>query len=179
MSMMEDTIFLPGKLIHPGRNGQTFHHMCSTLTLASKEHYRVLGRVVDGDPSGQAAAPLVVQPMAHHLRARLDRLCILLVSSPAWSTVLTAELTCPSAIMKVYALLTLHETGWGTRAGVGDRKSHLSFLLGRTLPVARADNATATIATQAAEKPLPPVGHVNYGESRQNSFDIEMNGRKH
>ncbi|KZT22568.1 glycosyltransferase family 2 protein [Neolentinus lepideus HHB14362 ss-1] len=24
------------------------------------------------------------------------------------------------AIMKVYALLTLHETGWGTRAGVGD-----------------------------------------------------------
>jgi len=24
------------------------------------------------------------------------------------------------AVMKVYALLTLHETGWGTRAGVGD-----------------------------------------------------------
>jgi len=24
------------------------------------------------------------------------------------------------AIMKVYALLTLHETGWGTRAGIGD-----------------------------------------------------------
>jgi len=24
------------------------------------------------------------------------------------------------AIMKIYALLTLHETGWGTRAGVGD-----------------------------------------------------------
>lgn len=25
--------------------------------------------------------------------------------------------------MKVYALFTLHETGWGTRAGVGDRMS--------------------------------------------------------
>jgi len=24
------------------------------------------------------------------------------------------------AVMKLYALLTLHETGWGTRAGVGD-----------------------------------------------------------
>lgn len=24
------------------------------------------------------------------------------------------------AVMKIYALLTLHETGWGTRAGVGD-----------------------------------------------------------
>lgn len=24
------------------------------------------------------------------------------------------------AIMKIYALLTLHETGWGTRAGIGD-----------------------------------------------------------
>jgi hypothetical protein len=24
--------------------------------------------------------------------------------------------------MKLYALFTLHETGWGTRAGVGDRK---------------------------------------------------------
>jgi hypothetical protein len=23
--------------------------------------------------------------------------------------------------MKLYALFTLHETGWGTRAGVGDR----------------------------------------------------------
>lgn len=30
-----------------------------------------------------------------------------------------------SAIMKLYALFTLHETGWGTRAGVGDRKSTL------------------------------------------------------
>jgi len=24
------------------------------------------------------------------------------------------------AVMKLYALLTLHETGWGTRAGIGD-----------------------------------------------------------
>lgn len=29
--------------------------------------------------------------------------------------------------MKVYALFTLHETGWGTRAGVGDRMSFLPF----------------------------------------------------
>jgi hypothetical protein len=37
--------------------------------------------------------------------------------------------------MKLYALFTLHETGWGTRAGVGDRKldSVLLVLLPLTL----------------------------------------------
>jgi hypothetical protein len=34
-----------------------------------------------------------------------------------------------SAIMKLYALFTLHETGWGTRAGIGDRmfRSHFAI----------------------------------------------------
>jgi hypothetical protein len=50
----------------------------------------------------------------------MDPLWILLVS-------LLAPLPCRlayrafSAIMKLYALCTLHETGWGTRAGIGDR----------------------------------------------------------
>jgi hypothetical protein len=30
--------------------------------------------------------------------------------------------------MKLYALFTLHETGWGTRAGVGDRTLFISDL---------------------------------------------------
>lgn len=33
--------------------------------------------------------------------------------------------------MKLYAMCTLHETGWGTRAGISDRKSSL---LGESTP---------------------------------------------
>ena len=42
-----------------------------------------------------------------------------------WTAVLTHDVSLPSvsAIMKIYALFTLHETGWGTRAGIGDRRS--------------------------------------------------------
>lgn len=39
--------------------------------------------------------------------------------------------------MKIYALFTLHETGWGTRSGIGDRKSsrnHLHYTANEQLP---------------------------------------------
>lgn len=32
------------------------------------------------------------------------------------------------AIMKIYALLTLHETGWGTRSGIGSPADALSAM---------------------------------------------------
>jgi hypothetical protein len=31
--------------------------------------------------------------------------------------------------MKLYALFTLHETGWGTRAGIGDRESRANVVV--------------------------------------------------
>jgi len=55
----------------------------------------------------------------HHLCPSLDRFRILLVSQ---LRTLDLKLIL-SAVMKLYALFTLHETGWGTRAGVGDRTS--------------------------------------------------------
>ncbi|KZT04181.1 glycosyltransferase family 2 protein [Laetiporus sulphureus 93-53] len=62
------------------------------------------------------------------------------------------------AIMKIYALLTLHETGWGTRAGIGDP----------TAATAAVDTQTNANTPGCAEKekrrdpppsefPFPPV----------------------
>lgn len=44
------------------------------------------------------------------------------------------------AIMKIYALLTLHETGWGTRAGIGDPSA-----------------ATAAMAQQGSSEKVPII----------------------
>jgi hypothetical protein len=73
----------------------------------------------------QVTASFMAAPLTYHIRPRLDRFRILLVS-PSWSLLQTFKLI-KSAVMKLYALFTLHETGWGTRAGVGDRTSTLSF----------------------------------------------------
>ena len=71
----------------------------------------------------KASTSFVATPRAHHLRSRLDRFRILLVSH----CVITQEsILISSAVMKLYALFTLHETGWGTRAGVGDRTFSMS-----------------------------------------------------
>lgn len=71
----------------------------------------------------QAFTSFVATPRAHHLRTRLDRFRILLVSHPV---IIQESILKSSAVMKLYALFTLHETGWGTRAGVGDRTFTIS-----------------------------------------------------
>ena len=56
-----------------------------------------------------------------------------IVYLPAWIACVRAEVRYAEvirfgyffAVMKIYALVTLHETGWGTRAGVGDREPAL------------------------------------------------------
>jgi hypothetical protein len=73
----------------------------------------------------QVTASFMATPLAYHLCPRLDRFRLLLVS-PSWSLSQRIKLII-SAVMKLYALFTLHETGWGTRAGVGDRTSTHSF----------------------------------------------------
>lgn len=73
----------------------------------------------------QASASFMAAPLAYHLRSRLDRFRLLLVSA-SWS-LSQRDMLIHSAVMKLYALFTLHETGWGTRAGVGDRTSTSSF----------------------------------------------------
>jgi len=55
------------------------------------------------------------------------------------------------AVMKIYALFTLHETGWGTRAGIGD-------------PTA----ATAAMDKTPSNEKLTPVSPApQYPEPRQ------------
>jgi len=59
--------------------------------------------------------------------------------------------------MKLYALFTLHKTGWGTRAGIGDP-------------------ATATTAAQQEKTALqssPPVGQV--GAADPGLYDTQRN----
>ncbi|KIO30737.1 glycosyltransferase family 2 protein [Tulasnella calospora MUT 4182] len=58
------------------------------------------------------------------------------------------------AIMKMYALFTLHEVGWGTRAGIGDATQALNAL--------NAQNA----APQAGEKPYDPEA-ANYASQQR------------
>ncbi|KAL4246663.1 hypothetical protein ABKN59_008851 [Abortiporus biennis] len=55
------------------------------------------------------------------------------------------------AIMKIYALLTLHETGWGTRAGVGDPTT-------ATAAVDEKEKAPDVIVTRpsTSSEPRPP-----------------------
>lgn len=57
--------------------------------------------------------------------------------------------------MKIYAVFTLHKTGWGTRSGIGDP-------------------ATATTAAQTAalEKQTHQVDSPGPADSRQ--YDVEM-----
>jgi len=56
------------------------------------------------------------------------------------------------AIMKVYALCTLHETGWGTRAGIGDP----------TVATAAAANASNEKLQDAARYKDPPIATAVY-----------------
>lgn len=65
------------------------------------------------------------------------------------------------AIMKMYALFTLHEVGWGTRAGIGDATQALNAL--------NAQNAAAPApsagGTPYQEKPYDPEA-ANYSQRR-------------
>ncbi|KAJ6591768.1 glycosyltransferase family 2 protein [Mycena vulgaris] len=60
------------------------------------------------------------------------------------------------AIMKLYALFTLHETGWGTRAGIGD-------VAAATAAAAEADSARLQEKTATANNP--------YGYSNNNPYE--------
>jgi hypothetical protein len=71
--------------------------------------------------------------------------------------------------MKIYALFTLHETGWGTRAGVGDRERVYPEVSSLILTV----NVAAT-ATAAQEKEAQQLHNGNYTD--HNAYDVEMNG---
>lgn len=59
--------------------------------------------------------------------------------------------------MKIYALFTLHKTGWGTRSGIGDP-------------------ATATTAAQNLnnEKASRPLEVVSPEPSHSRPYDVEM-----
>jgi len=77
--------------------------------------------------------------------------------------------------MKLYALFTLHETGWGTRTGIGDRT--LSFpITSHMIPLTFTSAATATAATEkrgGVDGPGPMHGAAQGGV-----YDVEMNGMK-
>ena len=75
--------------------------------------------------------------------------------------------------MKLYALFTLHETGWGTRTGIGDRKSHYlrTGALALILPAAIATAAQEKQGDMGAEGPM-------HGEARGGMYDVETNGMK-
>lgn len=60
------------------------------------------------------------------------------------------------AIMKLYALFTLHEVGWGTRAGIGDATQALNAL--------NAQNAPGGGGAQ--EKPYDPEA-ANYASQQR------------
>jgi len=63
------------------------------------------------------------------------------------------------AIMKLYALFTLHETGWGTRAGIGDASA-------ATAAAAEADSARLQEKTAAANSPYG-AGYSNNNPYQQ------------
>jgi len=63
------------------------------------------------------------------------------------------------AVMKLYALFTLHETGWGTRAGIGDP----------TAATAAADKrAVATLNPDEKYQKLPPIPQTQYTDASPN-----------
>ena len=78
--------------------------------------------------------------------------------------------------MKLYALFTLHETGWGTRAGIGDRTSHFDVVRAECRKLMEGIAATATAAN---EKKGGDGGSGQMGgEARGEVYDLEMNGVK-
>jgi hypothetical protein len=74
------------------------------------------------------------------------------------------------AIMKLYALFTLHETGWGTRAGIGDVAAATAAMDAGNAPATEKYPAEPAYAQPAyADAPPTPTGgyssdQVPYGE---------------
>jgi hypothetical protein len=93
--MTVDTICPRGTFVHCFRSG---------LGTDNQEHHCLLGRLAYNYPCAQATSPLVAAPLAHHLRPRLDRLCLLLVSTSFSSSDLLLTVQCRhEAICLVYA----------------------------------------------------------------------------
>lgn len=67
------------------------------------------------------------------------------------------------AIMKLYALLTLHETGWGTRAGIGDPSAATAALSQQNT----SEKAPIISSPQAASLYVPSQDYAygGYGDS--------------
>ena len=133
---------------------------------------RLVRSLAHDHPYLQTSAPSLVPALAYYLCTRLDPLWLLLVSRHGLFHRHSTDKT-HSAIMKLYALFTLHETGWGTRAGIGDRASQSTF----QAIVKMLKRSTAATATAATEK----RGNVSFpgpmhGEARHGVYDVEMNG---
>ena len=73
-----------------------------------------------------------------------------------------------SAVMKLYAVFTLHKTGWGTRSGIGDRKYIIAEM---RIPLT---GAAAIAAVGNAEK----AGVSPPRRSPRTPYNVEMNPRK-
>nr|GAT42958.1 predicted protein [Mycena chlorophos] len=72
------------------------------------------------------------------------------------------------AIMKLYALCTLHETGWGTRAGIGDASA-------ATAAAAQADSARLEKTAPASDAYAYQQPQPQYGYNQQSTpFGDEM-----
>ncbi|RDB16242.1 hypothetical protein Hypma_003098 [Hypsizygus marmoreus] len=65
------------------------------------------------------------------------------------------------AIMKIYALFTLHETGWGTRAGIGDASAATAAMEAEQRQENEKANANNPYHQQQQRYQPPPSG---YGE---------------
>lgn len=64
--------------------------------------------------------------------------------------------------MKIYALFTLHKTGWGTRAGIGDPA---------TATTAAANDTTAEKTSQGGLVPITPPSQT---DGQRDTYDVEM-----
>lgn len=78
------------------------------------------------------------------------------------------------AIMKVYALFTLHEVGWGTRAGVGTTLAADIEKEGREEQM-RQNSNTQTIAGEEADEKVPDHIQLDMSYTPDKSLDVNPN----
>ena len=111
-----------------GRGGWVEHERLIDRT--SRLGYVAVLCLVVGHANDQTFASSLEQSQAYRLCSRVHRLWVLLVSLQRLvekdgeiSWLIAVQSCYDSAIMKLYAMCTLHETGWGTRAGISDRES--------------------------------------------------------
>jgi len=69
------------------------------------------------------------------------------------------------SIMKLYALFTLHETGWGTRAGIGDASAATAAM--DQAQIGQDEKNMSALSTPYGQSSASPFadGHANYRDS--------------